>query len=135
MDAKPYRFQVHDERLAIARLEPQAALPDWARGRFVQVVRTPNELSIVCAQEHVPAHVQHERERVALGIVGTVPMTVVGLLADLCAALALADVPVFVISTYDTDWLLVGAERLEAAREALLGLGYPVEGSLPPQRR
>lgn len=126
MDAPSYVFRVHDERLAIARLAQDAPAPEWARGRFVHVARTPAELSIVCAQEHVPAGVTHERDKVALGIEGTVPMTVVGLLADLCRALAEARVPVFVISTYDTDWLLVDAARLSAARAALEGAGYPV---------
>lgn len=126
MDVPSYAFRVHDERLAIARLAQDSPVPDWARGRFVHVARTPAELSIVCAQEHVPAEVRHEREKVALGIEGVVPMTVVGLLAKLCTALASARVPVFVISTYDTDWLLVDAVRLEAARAALEGAGYAV---------
>ena len=131
MDAPSYAFRVHDERLAIARLPQDAPAPDWARGRFVHVARTPAELSVVCAQEHVPANVTHERDKVALGIEGVVPMTVVGLLADLCRALAEARVPVFVISTYDTDWLLVDAARLDAAAAALRGAGYAVRGELP----
>jgi len=40
-------------------------------------------------------------------------------------------VPVFAISTYDTDWLLVSADRFEAARAALTGIGHAVEGELP----
>jgi len=126
MDVPSYVFRVHGERLAIARLERDAPQPDWARGAFVHVARTPAELSIVCAQAHVPADVRHERDKVALGIEGVVPMTVVGLLAKLCTALAAARVPVFVISTYDTDWLLVDAARLADARAALEGAGYPV---------
>lgn len=131
MSKSAYRFRVHDERLAIARLDQDAAVPIWARGRFVHVARTPAELSIVCAQEHVPPAVQQARDKIALGIEGVVPMTVVGLLADLCAALARDAVPVFVISTYDTDWLLVDAPRLEAARAALVGAGYEVVGEGP----
>jgi hypothetical protein len=131
VEVPSYAFRVHDERLAIARLDQAAPVPDWARGRFVHVARTPDELSIVCAQEHVPAGVRHERDKVALGIEGVVPMTVVGLLAKLCAALAAAHVPVFVISTYDTDWLLVDAERLETARSALEQAGYRVRGAGP----
>lgn len=126
VDVPSYAFRVHAERLAIARLEPDAPVPDWARGAFVTVSRTAAELSIVCAQAHVPAGVRHERDKVALGIEGVVPMTVVGLLAKLCTALAAARVPVFVISTYDTDWLLVDAARLPAARAALEGAGYAV---------
>lgn len=131
MDVPSYAFRVHDERLAIARLDQGATVPDWARGRFVHVARTPAELSIVCAQEHVPASVRHERDKVALGIEGVVPMTVVGLLAKLCTALAEVRVPVFVISTYDTDWLLVDAARLAEARSALEAAGFGVRGSAP----
>jgi uncharacterized protein len=125
------RFLVHDERLAIARLAPDQPWPAWARGRFVNVARTPTELSVVCPQSNVPSGVEHERERVAIGIAGTVPMTTVGLLASLCGTLARASVPVFVISTYDTDWLLVTADRFEAARGALVADGHTVEGAPP----
>lgn len=131
VDEPSYSFRVHDERLAIARLAQDALVPDWARGRFVHVARTPDELSIVCAQEHVPQGVRHERDKIALGIEGVVPMTVVGLLAKLCTALAAVRVPVFVISTYDTDWLLVDAARLDAARSALEQAGYGVRGAGP----
>lgn len=126
-----FRFRVHDERLAIARLAQDAAVPDWARGRFVNVARTPDELSIVCAQVHVPADVKHDRDKVALGIEGVIPMTTIGILAALCGALADAKVPVFALSTYDTDWLLVSAARFDDARRALVGAGHEVLGAAP----
>jgi len=126
-----FRFRVHPERLAIARLERTAEVPAWARGGFVNVARTCDELSIVCAQAHVPRAVQQERDKLALGIEGTIPMTTVGILASLCGALAAARVPVFALSTYDTDWLLVSAERFEDARRALEGLGHQVAGAPP----
>lgn len=124
-------FQVHPERLAICRLPADAPIPAWAQGSFTTVSRTANELSIVCAQRHVPGPVQQERDKVAFGIAGVVPMTTVGVLAALCGALAQAAVPVFVISTFDTDYLLVSAERFPAARSALAGLGHDVRGDLP----
>lgn len=131
MSCARLRFLVYGERLAIARLAPRAALPAWAAGPFVTTSRTASELSIVCAQSGVPASVRHERDRVALCIEGVIPMTTVGLLAELCGALAAVHVPVFVISTYDTDWILVPAERFEAARAALEGQGHVVSGGLP----
>jgi hypothetical protein len=137
MSATTYDFVVHDERLAIVRLAPLAAdapwslLPVWARGRFVTVSRTPTELSIVCAEEHVPRDVRHDRDKVALGIAGTIPMTTVGLLASLCSALAAVAVPVFVISSYDTDYLLISSRHFEAARRALVSLGHRVTGAPP----
>lgn len=126
-----FSFVVHQERLAICRLPPTAAVPEWATGAFVNIARTATELSIVCPQRHVPAGVQHERDRIAFGIEGVVPMTTIGLLAALCTTLAGAAVPVFVISTYDTDYLLVSAERFPAARRALLAGGHRFSGDLP----
>ena len=131
MNQPPLRFWVHPERLAIARLPSDAQVPEWPGGGFVTITHTSDELSIVCAQSRVPRDVRQERERVAFGIMGVVPMTTVGLLASLCAALAAAKVPVFVISTFDTDWILVPAERFEEARAALEGLGHAVSGALP----
>jgi hypothetical protein len=124
-------FRVHDELLTIARLPPDAAVPLWALGAFVTISRTRDELSVVCAQRHVPPDVVQTRGKVALGIVGVVPMTTIGLLAELCGALARSAVPVFVISTHDTDWLLVSADRFEAARAALEEAGERVEGLAP----
>lgn len=126
-----FDFVVHDERLAIARLDPGAEVPAWARGPFVTISRTPLELSIVCAQQHVPAHVRQERDRIAFGIRDVVPMTTIGILADLCRTLADAQVPVFVISTYDTDYLLVSAEHFASARRALQAKGHRFVGAPP----
>jgi len=131
MDSASLVFHVHPERLAIARLPSDAPLPDWIGGRFANIARTPQELSIVCTQACVPRDVTQERDKVALCIEGVIPMTTVGLLAGLCTALALAHVPVFVISTYDTDWLLVSADKLGEAARALEGAGHRVLGSLP----
>ena len=131
MNSTTFTFAVHPERLAIARLPAEAAIPTWARGGFVTISRTKDELSVVCSQAAVPGDVRHERDKVAFGIVGTVAMTTIGVLAALCGALAAAKVPVFVISTYDTDWLLVSADRFVAARTALTAIGHAFTGTVP----
>lgn len=126
-----FRFLIHPERLAIARLPPAADVPEWARGGFVTITRTASELSVIAAQAHVPATALAARDKLAFGIVGVVPMTSVGILAALCHALAAARVPVFAVSTYDTDWLLVDAARFPDARRALEAAGHAFEGSPP----
>ena len=133
MPNQSFRFLIHGERMAIARLEPGAPLPDWARGAFVCITRTPAELSIVCAERHVPAEVVQVRGRIAIGIEGSVPMTSIGIMAGLCGALAAAKVSVFVIATYDTDWILIAEPQFEAARRALEAVGHSVIGRLPAQ--
>lgn len=129
--ADTFEFEIHPERLAIARLAHDSPAPDWALGGFVTLSRTRAELSVICDQRAVPEGVKCERDRVAFGIAGVVPMTTVGLLAALCTRLAAAKVPVFVVSTYDTDWLLVHAERFADARRALEAAGHRFRGAPP----
>jgi hypothetical protein len=131
MSAASLTFSVLHDRVAICRLPANAPIPPWAAGPFVSIGRTATELSIVCRQTEVPANVQQERDRAVLGIDGVVPMTTVGLLAALCSALAVRSVPVFVVSTFDTDYLLVTVTNLPAARLALTGLGHQVVGDDP----
>ena len=45
------RLQVEDGLLAVCRLAADDPVPDWAQGRFLAIVRTAAELSIVCAAD------------------------------------------------------------------------------------
>ena len=111
-------------RLAVCRLDAQAAVPDWALGAsdsggLVSVTRTEAELSIVAAEALVPAEVKAERGWAALRVVGQLDFSIVGVLAKLAGALAKAKISCFAISTYDTDYLLVKQQEAENAAKAL----------------
>jgi hypothetical protein len=106
-------------RFAVARLPADAPVPAWATGALVSITRTPDELSIVCDDDAVPAEVRAERDFAALRVAGTIDFSVVGLLAALTRVLADAEVSVLALSTYDTDYLLVRSVELERARAAL----------------
>ena len=108
--------------LAICRLEPSERIPSWAlelHEGFVNITRTPDELSIVCPQEAVPPDTQVEEDWRALVIPGPIPFEATGVLSSLATPLADAGVPIFAISTYDTDYVLVRQSNLERALEAL----------------
>lgn len=112
--------------LAVCRLAPDAAAPDWPRGAFVSVTRTPDELSVVCDEASVPASVQAERGWRAFQLHGPIPFEVTGVAAALTGALAADGISLFLISTYDTDWLLVKQAVVERAAAALRGAGYEI---------
>lgn len=111
---------------AVCRLEPHASLPDWATGGFVSMTRTRDELSIVCDQETVPHGVQTERNWRCLRIAGALDFAVVGVVASLTSVLAAAAISVFVVSTFDTDYVLVKEGDLEVAVESLRSAGHAV---------
>lgn len=108
-------------RLAVCRLPATAEIPQWvpAGGGLISITRTDRELSIIAAEQAVPDEVPAERGWVAMRIVGTLGFSVVGVLAKLSGALAGAGVGVLVISTYETDILLVKSADAQRAARAL----------------
>lgn len=118
------QFCVWDGRWAVCRLAPDEPVPSWAWTGFCSVTRTPHELSIVCPQEHVPAGIQAERDWACLQLQGPFAFTLTGVLAAFLQPLADAWVPIFALSTYDTDWVLIPASRLNEALRALASAGH-----------
>jgi uncharacterized protein len=118
--------------LAVARLGPDAPLPAWvsleaaAPGELRAVVRTPDELSVVWPDAAVPAGVRAERAWRALVVEGPLDLALTGILAGVATALADADVAIFAVATYDTDYVLVRSARLADAVVALRASGYEV---------
>jgi len=118
---------VHPELYAICRLGASDGVPAWATGeQFVTTSRTKNELSIVCEDRRVPEEIHAERKRRLMQVEGTLAFSLTGILAAIAAPLAEAQVSIFAVSTYDTDYLLVSDEEMEKAVEALELAGHVV---------
>ena len=121
------KLEILEDRFAICRLSANAPLPEWAAGgSFVSVTRTSEELSIVCKESGVPADVNSERGWRCLRVAGTLDFELVGVLKSLLDPLAEAEISVFAISTFDTDYLLVRESKLEAAIKSFQSRGYDV---------
>jgi hypothetical protein len=114
------------DRLAVCRLEPSAATPAWAApdGTLHAATRTSRELSIVCADAAVPEGVVANRGWRAIAVRGTLDFSLTGILASLAGPLAAADVSIFALSTYDTDYVLVKEDALARAIAALTAAGH-----------
>jgi hypothetical protein len=114
------RFTVEAGRWAVARLGPEAAVPEWAARRvFSSVTRTRDELSVVCPEEAVPGGVRSEGGWALVRLEGPFPFTAVGILSSILAPLARAGISILAVSTFDTDYVLVPQADLERAVEAL----------------
>lgn len=111
---------------SLCRLAPDQEIPNWAVAdkSFLSVTYTPQELSIVCPSDVVPADVHCDPGWVVLGVEGPMDLSLIGVLASLSVPLANAGVPVFAISTYNTDYLLIMEEKVQAARQALEAAGH-----------
>jgi hypothetical protein len=121
------QLRVLPDGYAVVRLHPGAELPAWVdRGPFRSVTRTDNEVSIVCRDRDVPDGESAERGWRVLEVIGPLDFSLSGVVASLVVPLAAAEIPIFVISTFETDYVLVRGADLDAASRALAGAGHLV---------
>lgn len=117
------------ERLAVARLDARDPVPAWAAAPspLAAVVRTADELSVLTREDLVPADARAERGWRAFVVQGPLPFDLVGIFAAIAQPLAESALPIFALSTFDTDYVLVKEERLGAARAILARAGHTIE--------
>jgi hypothetical protein len=123
------RLSVLGGVLAVSRLRADEPLPGWFAdaGPVASVTRTAEELSVVCSDDAVPDGLRTERGWRAIKLHGPIPFTETGVLAKLLEPLGDAGVPIFALSTFDTDYVLVPGPRLAAAVQALRNAGHHVD--------
>lgn len=94
---------------------------------FCFVGKTDEEKSVVCCTEYVPDDTL-EREDGFRGfrIEGVLDFSLIGILAGISSVLAEAEVGIFVVSTYNTDYVLVRREQFSRGLEVLGKAGYEI---------
>jgi hypothetical protein len=117
---------VLNERFAVCRLESGSSLPDIPPSEFICLVRTPEEVSLVCPEHFAPKSAQTEDGWTGFRVEGTLTFSEVGILRALTIPLADAGIPVFAISTYTTDFLFVPRGTSEHAIKVLTSAGHSV---------
>ena len=114
-------------RFAVCRLPPEAPIPRWeAAVSFLSITRTSEELSVVCPEESIPTGVMAEAGWRCVRVAGPLDFSLVGILAAMVNPLADAGIPVFAISTYDTDYLLVKERTFDRTVSILRAAGHQV---------
>lgn len=109
------RLEVLSRHFAIVKLDPAAPVPE----KFFSVTRTPEELSVV--------YETPEGEWRCLKVEGPLDFSLVGILASIVEPLARAGIPIFAISTFDTDHVLVKVDKVDAAIAALETAGHIIK--------
>ena len=122
------RLVVLPDLYAVCKLDKNTAVPSWAwSGEFCSVTRTADELSVVCQEHLVPKGIRCERSWRCCRVAGAMEFSMVGVVASLVAPLAQAGLSVFVVSTFDTDYLLVKSTDMDAATAALRRAGHALD--------
>ena len=122
------KLTIVDGSFSIHRLACDAPVPaDVLRESFFAVLRSAAELSLVCSSS-VPV----EAEKTSAGwtclqVAGPLDFAMTGIIAAISTTLSAASVPVFVVSSFDTDCILVRDHDLDQAVAALRADGIECE--------
>jgi hypothetical protein len=115
------------DQFAVCRLSPDADIPAWSQNaKFFSITRSKDELSVVCLGKDVPGNILAECGWRALKVKGALDFSLTGILASITNPLAKAKIPVFVISTYDTDYIFVRENHLSQAISVLGKEGHSI---------
>ena len=127
MDVQKLGLAVLPDRLAVHRLAAEDPIPSWAStGGFVSITRTHDELSVVCDELAAPEGVARQAGWRCVQVLGPLDLSLVGVLASLIEPLAAAQLSVFAVSTYDTDYLLVRDDALDQVVATLRAAGHVI---------
>ena len=108
-------------------MEPSRSIPDWAsRGSFCSITITESEMSIFCDSSSIPAKTKKVDGWRAIQVDGQLDFELSGIIAQLAVPLSAKQIPIFSISTHDTDYILVGDRQLDDALDVLRRAGHKI---------
>lgn len=122
-------MQLHllDLSLSVCQLETSAVVPAWAQsGPFFNLTKTDEELSIVCPTSVVPDHIKRQDHWRAIKVEGPLDFSLTGILSTLLKPLAQAQISIFAISTFNTDYILIQDKDLQKAVLTLKNEGHQI---------
>jgi len=119
-------FTVLRGKYSIYKFKYQSVLPDWIYSSdFYSVTKTKDELSVIALQtELISEDIVCSNDWKIFKIEGSLDFSLVGIIADISAILKEKKIPIFTISTYETDYILVKQKDLSAGMKALRDKGH-----------
>jgi hypothetical protein len=89
------------------------------------IAKTPDEISLVCESCFVPPNaIEVESGWRMIKVSGVLDFGLVGVVAKISSILAEAKISIFVVSTFNTDYILLKADSFEKGLKALSRSGY-----------
>jgi hypothetical protein len=124
---KSFVISVLKDDYKVCRLNAFDGIPEWVlETPLSSITRTAEELSIVCPNQVAPEQLKCEQEWKCLKIQGPLGFEETGIISSLTKVLADAEISVFVLSTFETDYILVKRMNIEKAAKVLADKGHEI---------
>ena len=120
-------LQLIDEHFTVHSFPPTSPVPQTVLESNIYFIgKTADELSIVCASDIVLDSEEAEPGWRAFEVLGPLGFSLTGILSNISGVLAAADISIFAISTFDTDYILVKQTNVKLAQQVLIKDSYKV---------
>lgn len=134
------KLEVLQSLYAVCKIPSARQIPDWAfeqsdqhtsqTKHIVSLSVTDKEGSLVLPQDRIPADVadfECEKNWRAFRVAGTLDFNLVGVIAAISSVLRKSSIPIFVVSTFETDYILISVNKFEMAKSVLESANYTFE--------
>ncbi|MCR5100632.1 MAG: ACT domain-containing protein [Butyrivibrio sp.] len=119
------RLKKIDENLTVCKINNSSAID--LNMDFYSLTKTADEISLVCKTENAPTEtIKREDGWKGFKIQGELDFSLIGILSPIAKLLADNSIGIFVVSTYNTDYILVKKEKYEQALSLLENAGYRI---------
>lgn len=119
-------IEVLPQDFSVCKCKDGAAMPTEIP--FLFTAETDEEHAFVCPTAYVPqATLCREDDWRGFRIAGVLDFSLIGILSDISARLAKVQIPIFVLSTYNTDYIFTKTQHFASAIEALKAAGYTIQ--------
>lgn len=117
------KLKIIDAQFSVCKVADYSSVDPEAPYMFIG--RTDEERSLVCETARVPGNVV-ERDDGWRGfrIEGVLDFSLIGILSKIATVLAEARIGIFVVSTFNTDYVFVKSENFDRALDVLSATGY-----------
>jgi hypothetical protein len=121
-----HNLKVLQKKFSILKFQPDSVLPEWIYlSEFYSITKTREELSVVTVQpDSFKENITCSKDWRVLKIMGPLDFSLIGVIADISNILKDARVPIFSISTYNTDYILVKEKDLDVTIKSLRDKNY-----------
>ncbi len=131
MDYPILKLRILPQTYAICSFPPEHAIPGWAQSlSIVSITRTPEELTIVCEEDRASGDCRMDRNWRCIKVDGSFDLDAVGVLAGISGPLAGEKISIYVVSTFDTDYIPAHGEHLARAVSTLSKAGHTLVDSI-----
>ena len=117
-------LEILPDEFAVCQIDSSIGYEPDLSDRFFSITKTSDELSVVCLESEIPPGSRSETGWRGFKVKGPLDFGLTGVLAGISGVLAVAEISIFAISTFDTDYVLVKADTLTQAISVLEKAGY-----------